>query len=61
MKFKKLKFAGIDQFLNDDVDKKLTGAWKNSLAHQISNEQLPPYSEVKEELLVLFKRIFNTN
>jgi predicted nucleotidyltransferase component of viral defense system len=61
MKFKKLIFTGIDQFLNDDVDKKLSGAWKNSLAHQIPNEQLPPYSQVKEDLLMLFKRIFNTN
>ena len=61
MKFKNLEFTGIDQFLNDDVDKKLTGAWKNSLAHQIPHKQLPPYSEVKKELLVLFKRIFNTD
>jgi predicted nucleotidyltransferase component of viral defense system len=59
MKFKNLEFTGIDQFLNDDVDKKLTGAWKNSLAHQIPHEQLPPYSQVKEDLLLLFKRIFN--
>jgi len=61
MKFKKLEFTEIDQFLNDDVDKKLTGAWKNSLAHQIPNEQLPLYSQVKEELLVLFRKIFNAN
>ena len=61
MKFKNLEFTGIDQFLNDDVDKKLTGAWKNSLAHQIPHEQLPPYSRVKEELSLLFKRIFNAN
>jgi predicted nucleotidyltransferase component of viral defense system len=61
MKFKNLEFTGIYQFLNDDVDKKLTGAWKNSLAHQIPHEQLPPYSQVKEELSVLFERIFNAN
>jgi hypothetical protein len=61
MKFKNLEFIGTDQFLNDDVDKKLTGAWKNSLAHQIPHEQLPPYNQVKEELSLLFERIFNTN
>lgn len=59
MKFKNLEFTGIDQFINDDVDKKLKGAWKNSLAHQIPNEKLPGYDLVKNELLNLFHKIFD--
>ncbi|MDP9077106.1 MAG: nucleotidyl transferase AbiEii/AbiGii toxin family protein [Bacteroidota bacterium] len=61
MKFKNIEFTGIDQFLNDDVDRKLTGAWKNSLAHQIPHEQLPPYNQVKEELSLLFEKTFTTD
>jgi hypothetical protein len=59
MKFKNLEFTGIDQFINDDVDKKLKGAWKNSLAHQIPNDKLPGYDVVKNELLNLFHKIFD--
>jgi len=59
MKFKNLEFTGIDQFINDDVDKKLKGAWKNSLAHQIPNDKLPAYDLVKNELLNLFHKIFD--
>jgi hypothetical protein len=47
MKFKNLEFTGTTQFLNDDIDKKLTRAWKNSLAHQIPHEKLPPYNQVR--------------
>lgn len=59
MKFKNLEFTGIDQFINDEVDKKLKGAWKNSLAHQIPNDKLPGYDLVRIELLSLFNKIFD--
>lgn len=58
MKFKNLEFTGIDQFINDDIDKKLKAAWKNSLAHQIPNNQLPNYDLIKNELLSLFNNLF---
>jgi predicted nucleotidyltransferase component of viral defense system len=59
MKFKNHKFTGIDQFINEDNDKKLKTAWKNSLGHQIPPAQLPDYAVTKENLNALFKNIFN--
>ena len=61
MKFKNHTFTGVDQFINDENDKKLKAAWKNSLGHQIPGTQLPEYVEVKEYLEVLFKRNFEND
>lgn len=58
MKFKNLKFTGIEQFMNEDDDKKLRASWKNSLAHQIQAAALPEFENVKTELSELFKTIF---
>jgi predicted nucleotidyltransferase component of viral defense system len=59
MKFKNLEFTGIEQFINEDNDKRLKGAWKNSLAHQIPGDSLPGYDTVKVELADLFKKEFD--
>ncbi|GHT37759.1 hypothetical protein FACS189435_3490 [Bacteroidia bacterium] len=56
--YKGLSFTGIDQLVNEDNDKTLKAAWKNSLEHQIGNSKLPDYQTVKTELLILFRRIF---
>lgn len=61
LKFKNHRFTGADQFINDENDKKLKAAWKNSLSHQIPKTQLPEYVEVKEYLEVLFKRNFEND
>ncbi len=58
MKFKGHVFTGIEQFINDDHDKKLKDAWKNSLGHQINLTLLPDYEEVKTNLKLLFKTNF---
>ena len=58
MKFKKLDFSGVEQLINDENDKKLKAAWKNSLGHQIPEEQLPGYEIVKKDLTDLFNKIF---
>lgn len=58
MKFKKMEFKGVEQFINSKNDKILKVAWKNSLAHQIQPEKLPNYEIVREYLLILFERIF---
>jgi hypothetical protein len=58
MKFKGLQFTGIEQFINPQTDKIVGTAWKNSLAHQIPNDNLPNYEKVKEDLLGLFEKIF---
>jgi predicted nucleotidyltransferase component of viral defense system len=55
MKFKNHTFTGIDQFINDDNDKKLKAAWKNSLGHQIPRNYLPDYNTVKKDLSAIFK------
>lgn len=58
MKFKGLEFTGIDQMINDENDKRLQAAWKNSLEHQIPATTAPKYDLVKSEILTLLKRIF---
>ena len=57
MKFKNLEFTGIGQMINESNDKTLKSAWKTSLGHQISEEQLPSYETVKIDLLELFNKI----
>ena len=49
MEFKGLKFTGIEQMINEENDKRLLGAWKNSLGHQVLGE-LPDYYVVKKDL-----------
>jgi len=44
--------------INSENDKHLKAAWGNSLAHQITGE-LPGFETVKNELLVLFKKILS--
>ena len=56
--FKGHSFSGIDQLINSENDKHLKAAWENSLAHQIT-EELPDFETVKNELLVLFKKILS--
>ncbi len=50
MNFKSLEFTGIGQLINDQNDKQLQAAWKNSLAHQIPGEKLPDYLEIKKTI-----------
>ncbi|MDR2970909.1 MAG: nucleotidyl transferase AbiEii/AbiGii toxin family protein [Bacteroidales bacterium] len=56
--YKKLQFTGIEQLINDQKDKILKTAWKNSLEHQIAFGKLPDYSTVREDLLSLFRKVF---
>lgn len=56
--FKGHAFAGVEQLINPENDKHLKAAWKNSLAHQITGE-LPDFGTIKNELLVLFKKILS--
>lgn len=58
MKFKGLEFTGIEQMINEENDKRLKAAWKNSIGHQITEMQLPDYEVVKKELEDLFYKIF---
>ncbi len=50
MKFKNINFTGIDQMINEENDKQLMAAWKNSLAHQIPGDYFPDYSTVRDEI-----------
>ena len=61
MKFKGLIFAGTEQFLDAKSDKIVRTAWKNSLAHQVPNGNLPGFDKVKEDLFGLFDKIFPKN
>ena len=56
--FKGHAFTGVEQLINPENNKQLSAAWKNSLAHQITGE-LPDFETVKNELLVLFKKILS--
>ena len=56
MEFKGLKFTGIEQLINNENDKRLLGAWKNSLGHQVLGE-LADYYTIKKDLLTLLEHI----
>jgi hypothetical protein len=58
MKFKNLEFMGVEQLINDEIDRKIKAAWANSLGHQINPAILPPYELVKKDLTELFNKIF---
>lgn len=58
MKFKSLEFTCISQMINEENDKRLQAAWKNSLGHQIARKKLPEYPEIKVSLQELFLTIF---
>lgn len=58
MKFKGITFTGVDQLINDENDKPLQAAWKNSLAHQIPGKGLPDYMEIKKYLKNLLEEKF---
>ena len=59
MHFKELTFTGVAQMINDENDKRLQAAWKNSLAHQIPGIEFPKYDRVKTELTSLLESILN--
>lgn len=59
MKYKGLEFIGIEQMINEENDKRLKGAWKNSLGHQIPEEKLPDYEVTKVDLSKLLDNVFN--
>jgi predicted nucleotidyltransferase component of viral defense system len=58
MTFKGLEFTGIKQMMNEENDKLLKAAWKNSLGHQIPDVQLPDYDTLKKEFVELLNEIF---
>jgi predicted nucleotidyltransferase component of viral defense system len=58
MACKGLCFTGVEQLLNDANDQALRTAWKRSLEHQITQGSLPSYDTVKEDLQILFTKIF---
>ena len=57
-KYKNLQFLKIEQLINENNDKILKSAWKNSLEHQIENGKLPEYETVRNDLKMLFEKIF---
>lgn len=59
MKYKNIEFTGIDQMINEENDKRLTSAWKNSLAHQIPGNHFPEYTTVRNEIKQLLVKYFN--
>lgn len=59
MEYKEIEFKGVEQLINYENDKALKAAWKNSLAHQIPQKQLPVYEIVKKELVELLNQLFN--
>jgi predicted nucleotidyltransferase component of viral defense system len=60
MKFKGYTFTGVEQLINEDNDRKLKAAWKNSLGHQIASEQLLEYEVVREYLELILKKFLNS-
>ena len=58
VEYKNLQFSGVEQLINENNDKILKSAWKNSLEHQIENGKLPEYEMVRNDLKILFEKIF---
>ena len=58
IEYKNLQFSGIGQLINENNDRILKSAWKNSLEHQIENGKLPEYEKVRSDLKILFEKIF---
>ena len=61
IEYKNLQFSEIEQLINDNNDKILKSAWKNSLEHQIENGKLPEYETVRNDLKILIDAIFCKN
>ena len=59
MKFKGLEFTGIHQMINEENDKRLQAAWKNSLGHQVQKEHFIKYEESRAILHELLTAILN--
>lgn len=60
MKFKGIEFIGIDQLINGKSERAVKLAWKNSLGHQITENDLPNFETVREEIEQLFNKYFAT-
>ena len=58
IEYKNLQFSGIEQLINENNDRTLKPAWKNSLGHQIEQGKLPEYETVRNDLKVLLEKIF---
>jgi predicted nucleotidyltransferase component of viral defense system len=56
--YKNLRFTSVEQLINENSDKILKSAWKNSLEHQIKDSKLPEYEMIINDLQVLFEKIF---
>ncbi|MCB0762832.1 MAG: nucleotidyl transferase AbiEii/AbiGii toxin family protein [Flavobacteriales bacterium] len=58
MKFKGLEFTGVDQMVNETIDKRVRAGWNNSLGHQIPGGIDTSYEEVRDGLRLLLNEIF---
>lgn len=58
MNYKGLQFTGIDQMINEENEKRLQGAWQNSLAHQIPEKNMADFGTVKKDIINLLQKIF---
>ena len=59
MNYKKIAFTGVEQMINQESERVLKAAWRNSLSHQISKNQLPEYEVVRKDLVALFNQLFS--
>ncbi|MCF8363488.1 MAG: nucleotidyl transferase AbiEii/AbiGii toxin family protein [Prolixibacteraceae bacterium] len=58
MKFKNIRFTGIEQMISEENEKQLMVAWNNSLAHQVPVDVFPEYENVIKELKRLLIECF---
>ena len=58
IEYKNLQFSSVEQLINNNNDKILKSAWKNSLANQIEVGKLPEYEIVRNDLKTLLEEIF---
>ncbi len=57
---KNININGIDDFINDDKEKKNKKEWESSLKYQLSKEELPDFNMVYSGIPTFIKKILNT-
>lgn len=56
---KNLTITGVDDFVNPNKYQKNSQAWSNSIAHQVSLNNLPGFDIVYQQLEMFLKKLFN--
>ncbi len=57
---KNIKITGVNDFINDDKEKKNKKEWESSLKYQLSKEELPDFNKVYSRIPEFIEKILNS-